>query len=210
MNERWLSIRFILRLTTWPIANYVHISPDLRGEHFINQNLSIFHIFSRKWKREQQKAEIMRGFPPTYLNGPNPGPASNAAMAANYMANLNKAAAYAAAAAAVRHNTMGGYGDYGPQSPNSLAPALNPPEDLTAEGRVRYGSQETFGPNVYAVSFIHSFIHFSNYIAAGLYFAFFLPFWLSILLVNPRQFRLHAFMIYVVWGAGLGGLWLIC
>ena len=39
----------------------------------------------------------MRGFPPTYLNGP---PAPNPHLAATYMANLNKAAAYAAAAQA--------------------------------------------------------------------------------------------------------------
>ena len=63
--------------------------------------LFLFH--SRRWKREQQKAEIMRGFPPTYLNGPQ---APNPHLAATYMANLNKAAAYAQAAAAVANNTM--------------------------------------------------------------------------------------------------------
>ena len=45
----------------------------------------------------------MRGFPPTYLNGPQ---APNPHLAATYMANLNKAAAYAQAAAAVANNTM--------------------------------------------------------------------------------------------------------
>ena len=45
----------------------------------------------------------MRGFPPTYLNGP---PAPNPHLAATYMANLNKAAAYAAAAQAAANSTM--------------------------------------------------------------------------------------------------------
>ena len=45
----------------------------------------------------------MRGFPPTYLNGP---PAPNPHLAATYMANLNKAAAYAAAAQAAASSTI--------------------------------------------------------------------------------------------------------
>lgn len=92
---------------------------------------------SRRWKREQQKAEIMRGFPPTYANNTNPH------VAATYMANLNKAAAYAAAAAAAA-NTL----------PRHYSFQATSHEDLTAEGRLRQQqSKDPYGHNIYAVSF---------------------------------------------------------
>ena len=88
----------------------------------------------------------MRGFPPTYLNGgPTAGPGPHAAnphLAATYMANLNKAAAYAAAAAAV--NTIPRHYTYQPTASH---------EDLSAEGRMRQQNKDPFtGNNIYAVS----------------------------------------------------------
>jgi len=105
--------------------------------------LTILCLWSRRWKREQQKAEIMRGFPPTYLNGPQ---APNPHLAATYMANLNKAAAYAQAAAAVANNTM----------PRHYSYQATSHEDLTAEGRMRVQQQpqqtpkDPYGHNIYA------------------------------------------------------------
>ena len=83
----------------------------------------------------------MRGFPPTYLNGPA---AANPHIAATYMANLNKAAAYAAAAAQAA-NTL-------PRHYNSYQTSH---EDLTAEGRMRQQTKDPYGHNIYAVSAIN-------------------------------------------------------
>ena len=91
----------------------------------------------------------MRGFPPTYLNGP---PAPNPHLAATYMANLNKAAAYAAAIQ--QNSTM----------PRHYSYQATSHEDLTAEGRMRVQPQpqpppqtkDPYGHNIYAVS------HFFN------------------------------------------------
>ena len=98
---------------------------------------------SRKWKREQRKSEIMRSFPPSYVSGGNPH------LAATYMPNLNKAAAYAAHAAASRHSMIGpSFG--GPQS-NLGGTSVTSQEDLTVDNRVRL-QQDAYGHNVYAVS----------------------------------------------------------
>ena len=81
----------------------------------------------------------MRGFPATYLNPPTPNPH----LAATYMANLNKAAAYAAAAHAA--NTVPRHYNYNATSH----------EDLTQEGRLRVQQQQQkdpYGHNIYAVS----------------------------------------------------------
>ena len=105
----------------------------------------------------------MRGFPPTYLNA-NPNPH----MAATYMANLNKAAAYAAAVSANRHHSL-----MTPVYHQNQAMATSH-EDLTAEGRMRVQQQQTkasavdpYNQNIYAVSenfksfpFLPSFLSF--------------------------------------------------
>ena len=89
----------------------------------------------------------MRGFPPTYLNA-NPNPH----LAATYMANLNKAAAYAAAVSANRHHSL-----MTPVYHQNQAMATSH-EDLTAEGRMRVQQQQTkasvdpYNQNIYAVS----------------------------------------------------------
>lgn len=90
----------------------------------------------------------MRGFPPAYLNA-NPNPH----MAATYMANLNKAAAYAAAVSANRHHSL-----MTPVYHQNQAMATSH-EDLTAEGRMRVQQQQTkasavdpYNQNIYAVS----------------------------------------------------------
>ena len=101
-------------------------------------------FFSRKWKREQRKSEIMRSFPPSYVSGGNPH------LAATYMANLNKAAAYAAHAAASRHSMIGpSFG--GPPQSNLGATSVTSQEDLTVDNRVRL-QQDAYGHNIYAVS----------------------------------------------------------
>ena len=86
----------------------------------------------------------MRGFPPTYLNNPNPH------LAATYMANLNKAAAYAAAVSAPRHHSL-----MTPVYHQNQSMATSH-EDLTAEGRMRVQQQTKTDPynqqNIYAVS----------------------------------------------------------
>lgn len=94
--------------------------------------LTCLCIWSRRWKREQRKAEIMRTFPSTYLNGPNPH------LAATYMANMNKAAAYAAAVSR-QHMTLNGQVPYGAQQP-PLA---------TSEEEMR--TKDIYGQNIYAV-----------------------------------------------------------
>jgi len=87
----------------------------------------------------------MRGFPPTYLNA-NPNPH----LAATYMANLNKAAAYAAAVSANRHHSL-----MTPVYHQNQAMATSH-EDLTAEGRMRVQQQQTkasvdpYNQNIYA------------------------------------------------------------
>ena len=96
----------------------------------------------------------MRGFPATYLNNPNPH------LAATYMANLNKAAAYAAAVSANRHHSL-----MTPVYHQNQAMATSH-EDLTAEGRLRVQQQQTKAntadpynqQNIYAVSALFSSI----------------------------------------------------
>ena len=116
------------------------------------ERIDFVYFFSRRWKREQQKAEIMRGFPPTYLNGPATAAAANPHMAATYMANLNKAAAYAAAVSAAA-NSMPRHYAYNQAASH---------EDLTAEGRMRVQpppqqqTKDPYGHNIYAVSFSKS------------------------------------------------------
>ena len=100
----------------------------------------------------------MRGFPATYLNNPNPH------LAATYMANLNKAAAYAAAVSANRHHSL-----MTPVYHQNQAMATSH-EDLTAEGRLRVQQQQTKAntadpynqQNIYAVSALFS-INFSTF-----------------------------------------------
>ena len=108
----------------------------------------------------------MRGFPPTYLNA-NPNPH----LAATYMANLNKAAAYAAAVSANRHHSL-----MTPVYHQNQAMATSH-EDLTAEGRMRVQQQQTkasvdpYNQNIYAVSanfkklsFLPSILSFSTFL----------------------------------------------
>ena len=73
----------------------------------------------------------MRSFPPSYISNAPGHP--NPHLAATYMANLNKAAAYAAAAAASRHSVMTATAaaagpNYGPQTP--MATSVTSQEDL--------------------------------------------------------------------------------
>jgi hypothetical protein len=129
----------------------VAVGASVAAVVIIMLTLTILCLWSRRWKREQQKAEIMRGFPPTYLNGPQ---APNPHLAATYMANLNKAAAYAQAAAAVANNTM----------PRHYSYQATSHEDLTAEGRMRVQQQppqtpkDPYGHNIYA-SYVHYLLH---------------------------------------------------
>merc|ERR1719266_3072148 len=121
----------------------VAVGASVAAVVIIMLTLTILCLWSRRWKREQQKAEIMRGFPPTYLNGP---PAPNPHLAATYLANLNKAAAYAAAIQ--QNSTM----------PRHYSYQATSHEDLTAEGRMRVQPQpqpppqtkDPYGHNIYA------------------------------------------------------------
>ena len=89
----------------------------------------------------------MRSFPPSYISNGPPNPH----LAATYMENLNKAAAYAAAAAASRHSVM--TPSFAPPQTQMGGASVNSQEDLSvAENRVRL-QQEPYGHNVYAVSF---------------------------------------------------------
>ena len=44
---------------------------DIKG-FFKNFNVDLIYNSSRRWKREQQKSEIMRGFPRAYMVGSLP------------------------------------------------------------------------------------------------------------------------------------------
>ena len=110
----------------------------------------------------------MRGFPATYLNNPNPH------LAATYMANLNKAAAYAAAVSANRHHSL-----MTPVYHQNQAMATSH-EDLTAEGRLRVQQQQTKAntadpynqQNIYAVSaFFHQFFNRFAFCSILLFFS---------------------------------------
>ena len=141
----------------------------------------------------------MRGFPPTYLNA-NPNPH----MAATYMANLNKAAAYAAAVSANRHHSL-----MTPVYHQNQAMATSH-EDLTAEGRMRVQQQQTkasavdpYNQNIYAVSenfksfpFLPSFLSFYF---SPLYLLFSnLCLWEMVRNFKPKnsfKFRLHPIIL---------------
>ena len=98
-----------------------------------HQKNPIYLLHSRKWKREQRKSEIMRSFPPSYISNAPGHP--NPHLAATYMANLNKAAAYAAAAAASRHSVMTATANagtnYGPPQ-TAAGPNYGPPQNPMA------------------------------------------------------------------------------
>ena len=100
---------------------------------FLFHQKNPIHLHSRKWKREQRKSEIMRSFPPSYISNAPGHP--NPHLAATYMANLNKAAAYAAAAAASRHSVMTATANagtnYGPPQ-TAAGPNYGPPQNPMA------------------------------------------------------------------------------
>ena len=106
--------------------------------------MKLLNFFSRRWKREHQKAEILRSFPPYIIPGNAPAYASpaSAAAAANYITNLNKAAAMSAAAV--------GHMQQQQQQQQQQQRAVMQ-QGTPTEKRARWMA-ENYGQNIYAVS----------------------------------------------------------